>query len=196
MTTLAERQAEFAHELAFDDLPDAVVRSVEQRFLDTLGIALAASALDTSRAVGEVATGWGGTPEASAIGVAQRLPAPSAALVNGTLAHSLDFDDTHLPSVLHPSASIVPAALAAAQLAGATGAERHRRGRGGVRDLRPAGDGRLRPRDGEQRLLREGPARHLDLRHDRRAVAAAKLLGLDRTGVLSRSGSPPAWVPA
>ena len=37
------------------------------------------------------------------------------------LAHSLDYDDTHLPSVLHPSASVVPAALAAAEHAGAGG---------------------------------------------------------------------------
>ncbi|WP_309239968.1 MmgE/PrpD family protein [Actinomadura sp. J1-007] len=49
-------------------------------------------------------------------------PEPSAALLNGTLAHSLDFDDTHLPSVLHPSASVVPAALAAAEAQGASGA--------------------------------------------------------------------------
>jgi len=43
-------------------------------------------------------------------------------LLNGTLAHSLDFDDTHLPSVLHPSASVVPAALAVAEARGASGA--------------------------------------------------------------------------
>jgi len=49
------------------------------------------------------------------------MPATLAAFVNGVLAHSLDYDDTHLPSVLHPSASVVPAALAAAQAAGADG---------------------------------------------------------------------------
>ena len=49
---------------------------------------------------------WGGTPGATAIGSGgRRCPAPSAALVNGMLAHALDYDDTHLPSVLHPSAS-------------------------------------------------------------------------------------------
>jgi 2-methylcitrate dehydratase PrpD len=55
------------------------------------------------------------------IGTGERLPAPSAALANGTLAHALDFDDTHLPSVLHPSACVVPAALAAAEAADASG---------------------------------------------------------------------------
>ena len=37
------------------------------------------------------------------------MSAVEAAFVNGVLAHSLDYDDTHLPTILHPSASIVPA---------------------------------------------------------------------------------------
>jgi 2-methylcitrate dehydratase PrpD len=52
-----------------------------------------------------------------------RVPAASAALVNGALAHSLDFDDTHEASVCHVSAVVVPAALAAGEAAGATSAE-------------------------------------------------------------------------
>jgi 2-methylcitrate dehydratase PrpD len=55
------------------------------------------------------------------IGRGDRYPAASAALMNGTPAHSLDYDDTHLPSVLHPSAAVVPAALAAAERSGARG---------------------------------------------------------------------------
>jgi 2-methylcitrate dehydratase PrpD len=51
------------------------------------------------------------------------VTAAQAAFANGVLAHSLDYDDTHLPSVLHPSASVVPAALAAAEHAGASGAQ-------------------------------------------------------------------------
>jgi 2-methylcitrate dehydratase PrpD len=65
----------------------------------------------------------GGTEQATTIGTGRRLPAANAALVNGTLAHALDFDDTHLPSVLHPSASVVPATLAIAELTGASGRE-------------------------------------------------------------------------
>ncbi|HEX6763439.1 MAG TPA: MmgE/PrpD family protein [Gaiellaceae bacterium] len=121
--TLARRQAAFAADLRFDDLPDAVVASVKARVLDTLGIAFAASSLDTSDAVRGVAAAWGGSPDAAAIGAPRRLPAHAAALVNGTLAHSLDFDDTHLPSILHPSACIVPAALAAGQAARSPGRE-------------------------------------------------------------------------
>ena len=45
----------------------------------------------------------------------------AAALINGTLAHSLDFDDTHAAASLHSSAPILPAALAAAEMTKASG---------------------------------------------------------------------------
>lgn len=109
-----------------DGLPEAVRADVPDRILDITGLMRAALSDpdgDAAPAVIAAVRRWGGTPEATAAGL--RLPAPNAALVNGTLAHSLDFDDTHLPSVLHPSASIVPAALAAAEANGASETELH-----------------------------------------------------------------------
>lgn len=120
-TTLAQHLARFAVDSTFDSLPADVVDSVGLRVLDTLGIAVAATALETSKAAISWATEQGGNAVASAVGVRENLPPTLAAFVNGVLAHSLDFDDTHLPSVLHPSASVVPAALAAVQHHGATG---------------------------------------------------------------------------
>ncbi len=76
---------------------------------------MAATAEPPAAAVGTLVREWGGEGRATGIGTGIRLPEPSAALLNGTLAHALDFDDTHLPSVLHPSASVVPAALAVAE---------------------------------------------------------------------------------
>lgn len=119
--TLAQHLARFAVDTTFDTLPADVVASVGMRVLDTLGIAIAATELDTSRAAIAWAAEQGGAATAYAVGVEEALPAPLAAFVNGVLAHSLDFDDTHLPSILHPSASVVPAALAAAQQHGADG---------------------------------------------------------------------------
>jgi 2-methylcitrate dehydratase PrpD len=120
-TTMAEELAAFAAGTSYADLPEAVVESVKMRVLDTMGIAVAAAPLDTSRAVRRWAAEQGGVEGASAVGVSRRLPANLAAFVNGVLAHSLDYDDTHLPSVLHPSATVVPAALAAAERHGASG---------------------------------------------------------------------------
>lgn len=123
--TLGARLAAFAaeHGPGGTPLPDDVAASVAQRVLDVLGIAVAATALPTSAAVIDLARHKGGRASARAVGIAERLPATEAAFVNGVLAHSLDYDDTHLPSVLHPSASVVPAALAVADEVGASGAE-------------------------------------------------------------------------
>lgn len=57
------------------------------------------------------------------LGLDRRRGAAAAALLNGAFGHSLDFDDTHADSSLHPSAPVVPAALAAAELTGASGAD-------------------------------------------------------------------------
>jgi 2-methylcitrate dehydratase PrpD len=120
--TLVQDLAGFAVAARDDGVPDEVAASVRRRVLDIVGLCVAALPLDTSRAVIDYAAGNGGTPQAHAVGLSQRLPAAQAAFVNGVLAHSLDYDDTHLPSILHPSASVVPATLAAAQCAGADGA--------------------------------------------------------------------------
>lgn len=120
---LAEQLGAFAVASTHERLPEDVRASVRMRVLDTLGICVAASTMATSRAAAAFAADQGGRPQSSAVGLPQRLPAGLAAFVNGVYAHSLDYDDTHLPSVLHPSASIVPAALATAQAVGASGAD-------------------------------------------------------------------------
>jgi 2-methylcitrate dehydratase PrpD len=114
--------AAFATDTRAGGPPDDVAASVRQRILDILGICVAAAPLPTSHAVIDHVAEQGGAHQASAVAMAQRVPASQAAFVNGVLAHSLDYDDTHLPSILHPSASVVPAALAVAEVVGASGA--------------------------------------------------------------------------
>lgn len=125
-----ERESTFVHQLAefaSDEscLPAEITADARERILDVVGNSLAGRAeshneSDPDRAVERVVKSWGGNPTSSVIGSETKLPSASAALLNGTLAHILDFDDTHLPSILHPSASIVPAALAVAEETGAT----------------------------------------------------------------------------
>jgi 2-methylcitrate dehydratase PrpD len=169
-------------------LPRQVAADVAPRVLDIVGLALAALPLDTSRAALGYAADTGGAPQATAIGVAAQLPAAQAAFVNGVLAHSLDYDDTHLPSILHPSASVVPAVLAAAE-------RHHRTGADVVAAVAV----------GLEVCIRLGMAGY---DHDRRqstffehgqhatsicgtvagAAAAAKLAGLDGAGIASAMG--------
>jgi 2-methylcitrate dehydratase PrpD len=119
--TVLREISRFAAGVRDGDVEPGILRDARRRVTDIIGIALAASGMEPARVVGEVVESWGGEEQASAIGRTSRYPAAGAALLNGTLAHALDFDDTHLPSVLHPSAAVVPAALAAAEGSGASG---------------------------------------------------------------------------
>ena len=119
--TLVQQLAAFVAAASYDELPADVAASAPERVLDIVGLCLGALDLDTSQAALDWVADAGGRTEATVIGARTRAPAAQAAFANGVLAHSLDYDDTHLPSVLHPSASVVPAALAAAQATGASG---------------------------------------------------------------------------
>jgi 2-methylcitrate dehydratase PrpD len=118
---VAGRLAEFTASLEFSDLPPAVVASACLRTLDTIGIALAASTGETAPAILGALDGWGAAGECTVIGAKRTAAAPLAILANGTLAHSLDFDDTHAASITHASAVVVPVALAVAEAEGADG---------------------------------------------------------------------------
>ena len=119
--TLAERLAAFAADLRFDDLPSAVVADVKLRTLDVLGIALAASGHEVGAPMRAGLEPWAGRGECTVVGAKFTASAPIAILLNGTLAHGLDFDDTHAPSVTHASAVVVPTVLALGEAGGLDG---------------------------------------------------------------------------
>lgn len=121
---LARQLGDFAVESYRSELPADVLRDVTRRVVDVVGNCLGAYGDDAGQAAMSLTRSWGGSPRSGVIGAPEtKFPAAHTALVNGTHAHSLDFDDTHLPSVLHPSASVVPTALAVAQQEGRTGAD-------------------------------------------------------------------------
>jgi len=181
--TPLQRLAAFAAGVSPDALPPAVAASIRERILDTLGIALAASGLDTSAMARSVGRAWGGPAEATVVAFGDRLPAAGAGFVNGVLAHSLDFDDTHLPSVLHPSASIVPAALAAAEAVNASTADAIAAAAAGyevcVRTGMAAYDRKL----GNSVFFERGWHATSICGTLASAVVAAKLFGLDAEGI-------------
>ncbi|MEU3312404.1 MmgE/PrpD family protein [Streptomyces sp. NPDC006662] len=120
-TPLVRRLAAFAVAARDRGLPPKLRAEAAERILDCLGNSLLAREESAPRAVLAVARDWGTTGPAHVIGTDHSLAAPAAALVNGTLAHAMDFDDSHMLSVLHPSASVIPAALAVAEATGARG---------------------------------------------------------------------------
>lgn len=120
-----ERYAEFCASLAFDDLPNDVVEYVKPLIIDTLGIAVGSGprvASSESFITGIDALDRGGSG-ATVLTTGEAASPAYAALLNGAMAHSLDYDDTHRTASLHPGAPVIPAALAAAEESNASGEE-------------------------------------------------------------------------
>jgi 2-methylcitrate dehydratase PrpD len=120
VTTIAETLADFAIRTrpAGDS---ALQRRMEIYALDTLAVTLAGTVAPSSAPMTRVILSARGKPEATVMAVGRVTAAWDAALANGTFAHALELDDDHRVAVLHPGAVVVPAALAAAEAAGASG---------------------------------------------------------------------------
>ena len=121
--TEAEALAAFTLGLDLYDVPSEVLALAKEHLLDVVGIALAAHGWDFGRAVLKAARELGDGGQATAIGSGAKLPPASAALVNGVLAHGLDFDDTHIGAIYHASAQAMAACFAAGEASGASGRE-------------------------------------------------------------------------
>lgn len=114
---------EQAQAVRFQELSGETVALAQQCVLDYIGVSIAGSREPVSEMVYAEASEQGGDPVAHMIGRGEeRLPAVSAALVNGTAAHALDFDDVNLAMCGHPSVAILPALLALAEELHADGA--------------------------------------------------------------------------
>ncbi len=106
------RLAEFISAARFEDLPARCREAAALGFTDCVGVAVAGSTEAATRIVASLTAPTAGAEFAHEIPSGRRLTAADAALVNGTAAHVLDYDDVSLAA--HPSAVLVPAILAAA----------------------------------------------------------------------------------
>ncbi len=118
--------AAYVVNLKFEDIPKDVLARAKVLTLDFLGSAVRArrEADSTGSILAMLSTlSLDGAGDATVFGDSKTYTPAVAALLNGALGHSLDFDDTHADSSLHPSAPVVPAAFAVGEMGGASGRE-------------------------------------------------------------------------
>lgn len=119
----AEGLAAHALDTMWEDLPDTARAAVDDHLVDWVGLVLGGEAIaESSPSVVDAVDAL--TPVAAdddagatVLPTGERVAPDRAALLNGTFAHSLDFDDTHRSSSLHPGAPVIAAALAVAETA-------------------------------------------------------------------------------
>src|SRR5258708_30567059 len=123
VTNLTQVLARQSAALEYDAMPAEAHELARQCVLDYFGVALAGAGDELVRLVLDELAEAGGAPQASVIGHGTRLPALSAALVNGAAGHALDYDDVNMAMPGHPSVAILPGLLALAELKGSSGRE-------------------------------------------------------------------------
>ncbi len=115
--------ADFAAHLDHGEIPAEVRTRAVHHMLDSAGIAIASTRYDFAHKTLAGVRALSSEGAVPVFGMAARLPARDAAIMNGYLCHGLDYDDTHIAGIVHPTSSALPATLAAAQLSGASGRE-------------------------------------------------------------------------
>ncbi|MGE3691467.1 MAG: MmgE/PrpD family protein [Novosphingobium sp.] len=183
MTESASRQvARFAASLRLDEVPAPVRTRARLHILDALGAGLASNAQDYAEKCAAGVRALGSPGDCSVVGREERLELRDAALLNGILIHGLDFDDTHLESIIHPTATSLPVALSLGEALDASGADLLTAFLAGVEtSIRTGGAAR-------------GGFHHVGyhatgvISHFASALTAGKLLGLDENQITAAQG--------
>jgi 2-methylcitrate dehydratase PrpD len=178
--------ADYAADLVIDQVPGSVLIDFRRLMLDTAGVIMAGWRNRECRSIVEKFLAWGGTAVSSLAGRSEKIPPPGAAFGNGVYAHWTEWDDTHDASHVHASAVIFPALWAVSEAAGLD------QGRQGgttfvaatiaAFDIACRIGGLLKPH-AHRGWMPTGSGGTVGA-----AAGAAKLLGLDRRGILSAMG--------
>jgi 2-methylcitrate dehydratase PrpD len=112
---------DFLHALTLPGLPPSTVQAAQWALLDTLGCTLFGAPEPWSRIMAAEMLAEEAKGSSTIVGHSQPVPAPAAALCNGTAAHGFELDDHLDEAIVHPGAIVVSAALATAEAANASG---------------------------------------------------------------------------
>jgi len=116
-----EQIARFIVDTNYDNIPAEAVRTAKDAIMDGLGVTLAGSTEPGSEIMAQYVKELGGAAQAGVIGSGSKVPAPSAALANGTMAHALDYDDVLTLMSGHPTVPVLPVVLALGEMCHSSG---------------------------------------------------------------------------
>lgn len=112
-----KRLVQYITDTKYEELPEETINFAKDLILGVVGTTVAGATEEGCGAVINLAKEWGGKREATILMYGDKVPARSAAFANSIMARALDYEDGLTPGV-HFSASVVPTALAATELAG------------------------------------------------------------------------------
>lgn len=121
--TVSQQLSVFIEQFKAGTIPPAVRERAKLLILDAIGIAYASTHYPFAHQILAGIRSIAGTGDCSLIGLSDKLPLRDAVLMNGALVHGLDYDDTHVGAIVHPTASALPCAMSVAESIDASGAD-------------------------------------------------------------------------
>ncbi len=118
-----ERLGRFIAETRLEDLSEAVRHQAKRSLLNFMGGAAGVAADPAVETAVRVLKPFSGPATATLIGRREKMDAMCASFVNAVSSNLLDYDDTHLNTVIHPTAPVAPPVLALAEQRGLSGAD-------------------------------------------------------------------------
>jgi 2-methylcitrate dehydratase PrpD len=116
MGPLTRTLVHFSHTLNPRDLSGEVVERAKYLLLDYLGVTIAGSLMESSQPIYKMIARSSSSGSCSLFGAATQTSPESAALANGTAAHSVELDDTHQAGSIHPGVVMFSTAIALAEI--------------------------------------------------------------------------------
>lgn len=115
--------AEWIVALRSQDIPDAVKAEGLRTFVNWFGCAIGGANHVTADNAIKALAPFAGRDQAGVIGRSERFDVLHSALLNGITSHVLDYDDTHLKTIIHPAGPVASALMAVAEYRPVTGGE-------------------------------------------------------------------------
>lgn len=106
-----------------ESIPAEVQREGVRTFVNWLGCAVGGARHETADHALAAISRFSGEPTSTVLGRGERLDALHAALLNGITSHVLDYDDTHLKTIIHPAGPVASALLAVAETRKVSGSD-------------------------------------------------------------------------
>ncbi|GGD23788.1 MmgE/PrpD family protein [Aureimonas glaciei] len=120
-TEITRRLAAWTVGLDAEAIPETVRAEGVRTFVNWLGCAVGGARHETVDRALAAALPFSGPARAQVIGRAERVDELHAALLNGISSHVLDYDDTHLKTIIHPAGPVASAILAVAETRAVSG---------------------------------------------------------------------------
>jgi 2-methylcitrate dehydratase PrpD len=115
--------ARFVVETRWEDIPEQARHEAKRALLNFFAVAIAGCRTEPVELALKTLAEFSGGKPATVVGRTERIDALSAAFLNAAGANVFDYCDTHLPTVVHPTAPLAPALLSLAELRRVTGPE-------------------------------------------------------------------------